>query len=353
MNTLPACQAPDRRLISLQSTGLIAQCLTERGLPVEPLLAGTGIALEDLVHPARLITPAQEQQVFANAARLSGSRLTALKLGQRMRISAYGQLGFAMLSSATLGHAIQVMLSHPNMLGSYFRLSAESYDGATTALCASDYRQAPELHLFNLELCLSSIKAMLDDVLGHPLPLQAVHLNVPGPIHADRFTEFFGDCPVLSEQPCSALVFSKGWMAAPLPLADAVTHWEALEQCRLLEARFTRAGSPLVEKVIAELRQNLDAPPQLEDLAARFHCTSRTLRRHLNQSGQGYQQLLDELRSEKAKTLLAQKNVPVAHIAEQLGFSEPASFRHAFKRWTGLSPRTWRQRQYPANFCPA
>lgn len=353
MNTAFACQAPDHRLISLQSTGLIAQCLAERGLPVEPLLAGTGIAADDLKQPVRLITPAQEQQVFANAARLSGATVTALKLGQRMRISAYGQLGFAMLSSATFGEAIQVMLSHPNMLGSYFRLSAESYDGTATALCARDYRQSPELHLFNLELCLSSIKAMLDDVLGRPLPLQAVHLNIPDPAHVDHFPSFFGECPVLSEQPCSALIFNNDWLTAPLPLADSVTQWEALEQCRLLEARFTQAGSPLVEKVMAVLRQNLDAPPNLEELAARFHCTPRTLRRYLNQSGQGYQRLLDELRREQAKNLLAEANVPVARIAEQLGFSEPASFRHAFKRWTGLSPRTWRQRHYPANPSPA
>ena len=343
MSNCIACQADNHRLISLQSSCLIAQYFTERGLPVEALLNGTGLSINDLADPVRLITPDQEQRVFANAAQLSNSVATALQLGQRMRISAYGQLGYAMLSSATLGQAIRVMLGHPNMLGSYFRLSSESLDGSTIALRASEYLQSPELYLFNLELCFSSIKAMLDDVLGQPLPLASLHLQGPTQGHLDRFVEFFGDCPVSAGQPFSEMTFDASWLAAPLPLADPVTHRDALEQCQLIEARFTRASSPLAVEVVTRLRQSLDAPPSLEQLADHFHCTPRTLRRHLNQTGRGYQKILDDLRYQHAQTLLAEPELPISRIAEQLGFSETASFRHAFLRWSGLSPRSWRQ----------
>ena len=351
MDNAIACQPADHRFISLQSTCLIAQCFGEQALPGEPLLNGTGLSVDDLEHPVRLITPHQEQRVFANAARLTNSPLTALRLGQRMRISAYGQLGYAMLSSATLEQATEVMLSHPNMLGSYFRLSIEPIGHSRVALTASHYHQCLELHAFNLELCFSSIKAMLDDVLGRPLPLEAVHLSSPLPAHSGRFSEFFGHCPVIPEQPSSSLIFAQHWLATPLPLADPVTHQDALAQCRLIEARFTPPGSALAAQIIARLQQNLDSPPSLEQLANRFHCTPRTLRRHLNQTGRGYQQILDDLRCQRARALLADSGVPISSIAEQLGFSETASFRHAFIRWTGLSPRSWRQAQYPAESC--
>ncbi|MFN3581731.1 MAG: AraC family transcriptional regulator [Pseudomonas sp.] len=347
MDNSIACQAADHRFISLQSTCLIAQCFREQGLAVEPLLEGTGLSLADLEQPARLITPNQEQRVFANAARLSTSPLTALQLGQRMRISAYGQLGYAMLSSNTLHQAIAVMLSHPNMLGSYFRLSSDPLDGSMVSLAASGYHQCPELYAFNLELCLSSIKAMLDDILGQPLPLIAVHLSSPASAHSEQVAEFFGGCPVLTGQPSSQLLFARSWLGAALPLADPVTHHDALAQCRVIEARFTPPSSPLATEIIAQLRQNLDAPPTLEQLAHQFHCTPRTLRRHLNQTGQGYQRILDDLRSQRARTLLATSGLPISRIADQLGFSETASFRHAFVRWTGMSPRSWRQAQQP------
>lgn len=71
-------------------------------------------------------------------------------------------------------------------------------------------------------------------------------------------------------------------------------------------------------------------------------CSGRTLRRRLQAVGSSYQQLLDELRFDHAKHLLAEAQLPVYRIAELLGFSETASFRHAFIRWSGVPPREFR-----------
>ena len=53
-------------------------------------------------------------------------------------------------------------------------------------------------------------------------------------------------------------------------------------------------------------------------------------------------ELLDELRFERAKQLLTQEQWPIYQIAEALGFSETASFRHAFVRWSGVAPSQFR-----------
>ena len=58
--------------------------------------------------------------------------------------------------------------------------------------------------------------------------------------------------------------------------------------------------------------------------------------------GTNYQELLDELRFERAKQLLAEKHHAIYQIAEELGFSESASFRHAFQRWSGVPPSQFR-----------
>jgi len=86
----------------------------------------------------------------------------------------------------------------------------------------------------------------------------------------------------------------------------------------------------------------LSAAPGLDGLARQMNCSSRTLRRHLQALGCSYQQLLDELRFEQAKHLLKQAHLPIHQIAETLGFSETASFRHAFQRWCGVGPRQYR-----------
>ncbi|MFC5694973.1 AraC family transcriptional regulator ligand-binding domain-containing protein [Pseudomonas sp. GCM10022186] len=70
---------------------------------------------------------------------------------------------------------------------------------------------------------------------------------------------------------------------------------------------------------------------------------SPTLRRHLQQLNTSFRRLPDEVRYDKARQLLVQTDLPIYLIAEQLGYSETASFRHAFQRWSGQSPSLYRR----------
>ena len=54
-----------------------------------------------------------------------------------------------------------------------------------------------------------------------------------------------------------------------------------------------------------------------------------------------FEVVLDELRHKMALSFLADKKVSVNETAYLVGFSEPAAFSRAFKRWTGKAPRTW------------
>ncbi|MBP6689967.1 MAG: helix-turn-helix transcriptional regulator [Hyphomonadaceae bacterium] len=52
--------------------------------------------------------------------------------------------------------------------------------------------------------------------------------------------------------------------------------------------------------------------------------------------------MLDELRHRMALDYIAARKVSVNETAYLVGFSDPASFSPAFKRWTGKSPRDYR-----------
>jgi AraC-like DNA-binding protein len=55
-----------------------------------------------------------------------------------------------------------------------------------------------------------------------------------------------------------------------------------------------------------------------------------------------YSQLVDEIRLEAALPLLEDPDIPVAEIAYGVGYSRPAHFTRAFKRWVGVAPSAFR-----------
>ena len=79
-----------------------------------------------------------------------------------------------------------------------------------------------------------------------------------------------------------------------------------------------------------------------EQIAERLHISERSLRRHLQQQGTNYQQLLETARQRDAQQLLRQTQAEIQLIAQRLGYNNPANFTRAFKQWTGKTPREFR-----------
>lgn len=324
-------------LTTLNAVSLILDAFREEGIDSAALLAGSGIGESDLARPDVHITTAQEMQVCANAYALRDD--IGLELGARMHVSSYGMLGYALLLSATFGDALRLALRYPALLGTLFQLRLED-DGDQVWFCASHYTDRPALAVFNAELCMSSLRVICNDVLGHRLPLTAARFSHPTPAYAASYETVF-QCPVRFGCADNGFAFERRWLAAPLPLADVVTHAAMAERCRRQNAEYT-GNQAWLGRVRQALADQLHAPPGLDGLARQMKCSGRTLRRRLQAVGSSYQQLLDELRFDHAKHLLAEAQLPVYRIAELLGFSETASFRHAFIRWSGVPPREFR-----------
>ncbi|MFG0381799.1 AraC family transcriptional regulator ligand-binding domain-containing protein [Pseudomonas sp. zbq_18] len=326
------------QLTTLHTVSLILQLLAERpGLSAESLLEGSGIRLADLQHPDFRISTNQEMRVCANAREHCQS--LGLELGRRMHVSSYGALGYTLISSATLGDALQRALEFPALLGTYFELSLVR-EGERVWLQAAGYRDQAELETFNTEFCLASMKLICDDLLGRSLPLIGAQFTHAAPAYEAQYRHSF-PCPRQFEAPRNAFAFAAEWLEQRLPLADPVTHCDMLARCRQLNQEFTSRQS-LVMRCRQLLAAQLETPPGLDGLASQLHCSSRSLRRHLHDAGSSYQSLLDELRYARARHLLEQGELPIYRIAEAMGYSETASFRHAFQRWSGQPPSRFR-----------
>jgi AraC-like DNA-binding protein len=72
--------------------------------------------------------------------------------------------------------------------------------------------------------------------------------------------------------------------------------------------------------------------------------SARTLQRRLSAAGLSYQELLDVVRRETAEKCMMDSSLSIGEVAYLVGYSEPAAFHRAFKRWTGITPQAFRER---------
>jgi len=126
-----------------------------------------------------------------------------------------------------------------------------------------------------------------------------------------------------------------------LQMANELVLHTAEEQCRqILDKRQTQKKFiNLVQQQLMTVRGEM---PSMEIVAERLHLNVRTLRRHLASEGMTFIQIREEVRQVLAEQYLALPKASVEQIAEWLGYAEPASFIHAYKRWHGKTPHAMR-----------
>ena len=96
-----------------------------------------------------------------------------------------------------------------------------------------------------------------------------------------------------------------------------------------------------VEKLLLPMLRTGEA--NVEVVARKIGVSRHTLFRKLKEEGVTFERVLDELRHKNAVNYLKTQKLSVNETAYLLGFSDPAAFSRAFKRWTGSSPRAMRK----------
>jgi AraC-like DNA-binding protein len=86
-----------------------------------------------------------------------------------------------------------------------------------------------------------------------------------------------------------------------------------------------------------------EGAPQAGDVARGLHVSLRTLQRRLTEHGTSFQDEVDAVRRELAFGYLKDAHLGVSDVAFLLGYAELSTFDRAFKRWTGMTPRVWRE----------
>lgn len=173
-----------------------------------------------------------------------------------------------------------------------------------------------------------------------PYP-KAIHFTHEEPSYRGEYDRVFG-VPLFFGSHMNALLMDEEFLSIRLPHTNRYVfgvlsaHAEAL--LRSLENSKSTRGR--VESLLMPILHTGEA--SMDAIAAKLGLSRQTLFRRLKAEGTTFEKVLDELRHKLALYYLSGKKVSVNETAYLVGFSDPAAFSRAFKRWTGYSPRMLR-----------
>jgi AraC-like DNA-binding protein len=135
-----------------------------------------------------------------------------------------------------------------------------------------------------------------------------------------------------------------GRLAARCLLGDAAS--AELHPMGVLHERQSSLRSPTgLERALSYARSNLEEPLQVADLCRMAGMSRRSFETAMQSTlGVSPAAHVQALRRERAETLLKTTGQSIQAIGRLCGYPEPSVFSTAFRRWTGQTPREFRER---------
>jgi AraC-like DNA-binding protein len=275
------------------------------------------------------------------AERCTGDPGFGLKVGVEFTPMSISGVGFALQSAATLREAVIMVQRFQRLISDGGRFQVLAGDSATWLVYhPRQGRLAFSPH--QIEAVLAAVVGFASWVTGTRMQPERVQFSQRqiGPLQGYQAAFH---CPVEFEQAFSGVLMANRVLDQPLPQADpqlAQVH-KRYTRARLAALAMNSASTP-------ELRRWLAARmgpvvPRRSEAAEALGISERTLARRLHGQGQTFEDLLDEVRRDRALQAVADTTASLPEIAESLGFAEVSTFYRAFKRWTGSPPGRWRK----------
>lgn len=324
--------------------------LKDCGVPIQPTLSRYGLSL-DKISPDAEIERSLELQIYNDLSKEFADPLIGLKIGKGMSLAGYGQFIMVLMSCENAWEALKTGIKYQQLTYLFGQLSIETTGERESAISINPVPLPSSCRRFLIDRDISGTFQLIQDIqqnIGSSISPVRIEIPYPKPESTDAYEKRF-QCPVVfGKDKIRAIIKTKD-LAIRFPGANRTAYALYQKQCeQMINAREQQAGA-LADSIKNYLTLFSENIPKAEEAAITFGLSERTLRRRLNQEGTSFRELLDEIRSNKAKHLLLNTQDTIELIAHELGYAESAAFVHAFRRWENTSPAKYRtqHRQEP------
>ena len=286
-----------------------------------------------------------EAAIAETVARSLGERSLGAVIGQRFDYNGWGGFARYVLAAPDLSDALvrsrrAISLVHPGA-GFGLRQSGDNllFDYRSGLENIVGHRHLSEGSVFNITYAFRHF-------LGQHWRPEWIELAISSSRDEARLADLVG-CEVRGGGRAVSIAIPMEALSAPNPSPVPAQETLTLEDLpALMGVRPPKTMTDMVRNVMHA--QLVFGDLSEKSVAHRLSMGTRTLQRALMAEGVSYRELRNQMIQSRARALLSESTLGIDQIAESLGYSEPNSFRRAFRKWTGVSPGRFREEQRKA-----
>lgn len=280
------------------------------------------------------------QKVMAEAERQSGDPLISLRAGTVTR--ARGALAYRYAAAASVGEGLRAYASLSRSAADPLDFSLEvGPTRATLRIELGFIRDAARARTY--EYLVGYFSTLLAEPLRATGRHAIVHLPHAPRGAAEEYERVLGAAVRFRQADCS--------ISVPVSVVDGRMRGANRLVAQVIEEEIRRTDVSGVVKstraraasAVRELSRR-EGRASGRDVARSLGVSLRTLQRDLGREGTNLRHMRDGVLRAIAEDSLAQSEPSVAVIAVRLGFANAAAFGKAFRRWTGETPSSYRER---------
>ena len=316
--------------------------LKSNGIETQALLNQANLTLCQIKN-ANIRLKVQDQISFLNlAAAALGDGIFGVHLALLFDLREFGFLYYIAASARTLRDALQQLARYGSIVNEGVAL--EYLSGTNIGLAFRYVGVGRHRDRHQIEFFIAALVRLCRHLTRTRLAPSRVRLAHRSNSGRAELAKFFGG-RVEFDAAVDEVAFASTNRDTPIVSADNYLNKLLVAYCEeALRRRPSRRNTfrSDVENAIVPLLPHGKA--RLGEIARLLGVSQRTLARRLAAERLTFSAVLEGLKLDLAKRYLADAGLSISQVAWLLGYREVSSFTHAFRRWTGTSPRKLRAR---------
>ncbi len=317
--------------------GAIAASLESRGIDSVQVFENVGLDITKTLDANARFLVSDMSNLWHSCVDITDDPAFGLSVPQFRSSTSFHGMGLAVDASATLLESIEYLVKLSRLVSNVAEIKLSQINDQhwevnwyiEPTLRAQVADEAMDAFLFAM---VSRIET--DDLV-------AIHLVRKKPLDPSPWLQAFGPSLHFSSYSDALLIKDEAMLKRRQPGNPALAQAGekvALDYLQKLERE------NIVLQVEGEIRKRLEmGEPKQQDIADALNISVRQLQRKLLARNVSFVQLLQDVRHQLARELLANPAHSIVEVSLCLGFNDPSNFASAFKRWEGMSPTSFRK----------